>query len=78
MNRGLVSVGYELHETRGKTVNARRRIDLDATTVTLKSTGKTYQFKPLGDVRPVVDAGGLFNYARQTGMIPAQVQTAPG
>jgi hypothetical protein len=24
-------------------------------------------------VRPVVDAGGLFNFARQSGMIPAQV-----
>jgi integrase len=29
VNRGLVSVGYELHETRGKTANARRRIDVD-------------------------------------------------
>ena len=44
-------------------------VDLDATTVTVQSTGKVYQFKPLGDVRPVVDAGGLFNYARQSGMI---------
>ena len=46
-------------------------VDLDAGTVTLKSTGKTFSFKPLGDVRPVVDAGGLFNYARKTGMIAA-------
>lgn len=45
-------------------------VDLDAGTVTAKSTAKVYKFKPLGDVRPVVDAGGLFNYARQTGMIP--------
>src|SRR5262245_800848 len=44
-------------------------VDLDAGTVTAKATGKVYQFKPLGDVRPVVDAGGLFNYARKTGMI---------
>jgi 3-isopropylmalate/(R)-2-methylmalate dehydratase small subunit len=48
------------------------RVDLDASTVTVQSTGKTYSFKPLGDVRPVVDAGGLFNYARQTGMIAAR------
>ncbi|MDB6026480.1 MAG: hypothetical protein JWM68_2703 [Verrucomicrobiales bacterium] len=46
-------------------------VDLDAATVTAKETGKVYSFKPLGDVRPVVDAGGLFNYARKTGMIPA-------
>ena len=44
-------------------------VDLDAATVTVKATGKVIKFKPLGDVRPVVDAGGLFNYARQTGMI---------
>jgi len=45
-------------------------VDLDAETVTLKNTGKVYKLKPLGDVRPVVDSGGLFNYARKTGMIP--------
>src|SRR5882672_7124567 len=44
-------------------------VDLDAGTVTARNTDKVYQFKPLGDVRPVVDAGGLFNYARNTGMI---------
>ena len=47
-------------------------VDLDAATVTVKNTGKVYQFKPLGDVRPVVDAGGLFNFARNSGMITAQ------
>ena len=46
-------------------------VDLDACTVTVKETGKVYSFKPLGDVRPVVDAGGLFNYARKSGMMPA-------
>ena len=45
-------------------------VDLDAGTAAVQKTGKVYQFKSLGDVRPVVDAGGLFNYARQTGMIP--------
>jgi 3-isopropylmalate/(R)-2-methylmalate dehydratase small subunit len=47
-------------------------VDLDAATVTVKATSKVFKFKPLGDVRPVVDAGGLFNYARKSGMIPAQ------
>ena len=37
-----------------------------------KATGKVHKFKPLGEVRPVVDAGGLFNYARKTGMIAAK------
>jgi len=44
-------------------------VDLDKGTVTAQATGKSYALKPLGDVRPVVDAGGLFNYARQTGMM---------
>lgn len=44
-------------------------VDLDKATVTVQATGKVYHFKPLGDVRPVVDAGGIFNYARNTGMI---------
>ena len=44
-------------------------VDLDAATVAVAGIGQVYPFKPLGDVRPVVDAGGLFNYARQTGMI---------
>lgn len=44
-------------------------VDLDAENVTVASTGKVYKIKPLGEVRPVVDAGGLFNFARKTGMI---------
>ncbi len=47
-------------------------VDLDAATVKVEATGKVYSFKPLGDVRPVVDAGGLFNFARQSGMIAAK------
>jgi 3-isopropylmalate/(R)-2-methylmalate dehydratase small subunit len=46
-------------------------VDLDAATVKAHETGRIYNFKPLGDVRPVVDAGGLFNFARQSGMMPA-------
>jgi 3-isopropylmalate/(R)-2-methylmalate dehydratase small subunit len=44
-------------------------VDLDKSTVAVEG-GKTYAFKPLGEVRPVVDAGGLFNFARKTGMMP--------
>ena len=47
-------------------------VDLDQATVTLQSTGRVFRFKPLGDVRPVVDAGGLFNFARQSGMIESR------
>jgi 3-isopropylmalate/(R)-2-methylmalate dehydratase small subunit len=46
-------------------------VDLDKLTVTVQATGKVHSIKPLGDVRTVVDAGGLFNYARKTGMMTA-------
>lgn len=45
-------------------------VDLDAETVHIEGTGAVHKLKPLGAVRAVVDAGGIFNYARQTGMIP--------
>ncbi len=38
---------------------------------TLTVNGQTYSLKPLGDAKPVIDEGGLFNYARKTGMIAA-------
>lgn len=45
-------------------------LDFDNDTLTVGGT--VYSLKPLGEVRPVIDAGGLFNYARQSGMIAAQ------
>lgn len=36
------------------------------------TTGKEYKLKPIGDAGPVIDAGGIFAYARKTGMIPSQ------
>ena len=50
-------------------------IDLDAATVKIEKTGEVIKFQPLGDVRPVVDAGGLFNFARKSGMISATQPT---
>ena len=46
-------------------------IDLDASTIKNLRTGATMSLTPLGDARPVIDAGGLFEYARRTGMIPS-------
>ena len=44
-------------------------VDLDSCRIEVETSEKTYTFKPLGDVRAVVDAGGLFNYAREHDMI---------
>jgi 3-isopropylmalate/(R)-2-methylmalate dehydratase small subunit len=46
-------------------------VDIDANTIRHHGTGKIYVLRPLGEVRPVIDAGGIFDYARKTGMIPA-------
>ncbi len=43
LNRGLVSVGYELHESRGKTANARRRIELDPMTIDVLTAWRLWQ-----------------------------------
>jgi 3-isopropylmalate/(R)-2-methylmalate dehydratase small subunit len=53
------------------TVKTGDEATLDFDNDTLTINGRTIQLKPLGEVRPVIEAGGLFNYARQTGMIPA-------
>lgn len=54
---GAVSTGDELE------------VDIERHTVTNKTTGKSYPLKPLGDVKPIIDAGGVFAYARQSGML---------
>ena len=42
INRGLVAIGYELCESRGKTANSRRSIDLDPTTVDVLAAWKAW------------------------------------
>lgn len=43
LNRGLVAVGYEVHQTRGKTKTARRAIELDNTTMSVLEGWRAYQ-----------------------------------
>jgi integrase len=43
LNRGLVAVGYEIHQTRGKTRSARRSIDLDTTTLAVLGGWRAFQ-----------------------------------
>lgn len=74
--RNCVATGelypYDANERLCETIKTGDEITLDFDNDTLTANGKTYQLKPLGDVRPVIDAGGIFNYARQTGMIAAK------
>jgi 3-isopropylmalate/(R)-2-methylmalate dehydratase small subunit len=34
-----------------------------------KTKNEKYTLKPLGDVLPIIEAGGVFNYAREVGML---------
>lgn len=65
---------YDAKERLCDTVKTGDIGTLDFDNDTLTVNGKTYQLKPLGEVRPVIDAGGLFNYARQSGMIASAVE----
>ena len=45
-------------------------IDMAKSTLTNVTQGnKTYTLQPLGDVAPIIEAGGVFDYAQQTGML---------
>jgi 3-isopropylmalate/(R)-2-methylmalate dehydratase small subunit len=35
------------------------------------TTGDVWRLKPLGEIAPILEAGGIFGYARQTGMLKA-------
>ncbi|XP_010919697.2 3-isopropylmalate dehydratase small subunit 1-like [Elaeis guineensis] len=50
-------------------------VDLAENLLINHTTGKEYRLKPIGDAGPVIEAGGIFAYARKTGMI-ASASTA--
>ena len=81
--RNCVATG-ELYpvEATGRIVDAFRTgdeavLDLEAATLTHPRTGTVHRMRPLGDAGPVIAAGGLFAYARQTGMIAAPPPESP-
>lgn len=44
-------------------------IDFEQNQIINHTLSLVYDLKPIGEVGPVIDAGGIFAYARQTGMI---------
>ncbi len=50
-------------------------IDLDLNTITNSSSTKSFALRPLGDAKAIIDAGGLFAYARKIGMIKSAKET---
>ncbi len=54
---GLIATGAEVE------------LDTEAQTLTDVAAGTTYPLNPLGDVAEIVQAGGVFQYARDKGML---------
>ncbi len=50
-------------------------VDLAGQTVALADGSASWSLRPLGAVRDVIDAGGLFAYAREKGLVPERSQT---
>jgi 3-isopropylmalate/(R)-2-methylmalate dehydratase small subunit len=73
--RNAVNGGYLIPlESRQRLIDAictgdELLIDLDASQLTNVTTGQTFELQPLGDVRPILEAGGLFPYAKKVGML---------
>jgi 3-isopropylmalate/(R)-2-methylmalate dehydratase small subunit len=44
-------------------------VDLNALKVKNKTKNETYDIHPLGDVLPIIEAGDVFEYAKQAGML---------
>ena len=51
-------------------------IDLDAGTLRRTSDGRIERLRPLGEAAKVIAAGGLFAYARATGLVPGATAAA--
>jgi 3-isopropylmalate/(R)-2-methylmalate dehydratase small subunit len=45
------------------------RLDVAAGVLTNLTTGEDYRLKPLGEVAPILEAGGVFAYAKKVGML---------
>jgi 3-isopropylmalate/(R)-2-methylmalate dehydratase small subunit len=75
--RNAVNGGYlvpfETPERLCERVCTGDELRLDVTKAVLHNitTGETHRLKPLGEVAPILEAGGLFPYARSVGMLKA-------
>jgi 3-isopropylmalate/(R)-2-methylmalate dehydratase small subunit len=47
------------------------QIDVAKSLLTNQTTGEHWALSPLGEVAPILEAGGLFEYARKVGMLQA-------
>jgi 3-isopropylmalate/(R)-2-methylmalate dehydratase small subunit len=63
---------YESEGRLADVIKTGDQVEVDFDKDELRANGHVYPLKPLGEVRPVIDAGGIFDFARQTGLIPTR------
>lgn len=72
--RNCVNGGYlvpcESEQRLCEKIRTGDELEIDLTKSTLRNItqGTTHTLKPLGDVAPIIEAGGVFAYARQSGL----------
>jgi len=66
-------IPFESHEKINDQIRTRDELELDTRIgqLTNRTTGQDYLLKPLGDVADILNAGNVFEYARQNGLIGA-------
>jgi len=67
-------IPFESYEDLSRDVHTGDDLEIDQVNHTLinHTQSKEYNIKPLGSVADIVHAGGIFEYARQHGMVPAK------
>lgn len=65
---------YESTVTLSDKVKTGDHVEVDFDKDEIRTPAGTFKLKPLGEVKPVIDAGGIFDFARQSGLIPAQAK----
>ncbi len=75
--RNSVNGGYLIPlESKGRLIDRvctgdQLAIDIAAGTLTNRTSGESFELLPLGEVAPIIEAGGLFAYAKKVGMLKA-------
>lgn len=65
----LVPVECEARLCEAICTGDKLRIDLEASQLTNLTTGDSWTLRPLGEVAPIIEAGGIFSYAEKVGML---------
>lgn len=67
-------IPFESNEDLSSDIHTGDELEIDQVNHKLKNLtqDKEYRIKPLGSVADIVHAGGIFEYARQNGMVPRQ------